>query len=252
MSNFIWYDLMTPDMVASSEFYAHVVGWTIKDSGMPGMTYSVISANGIDVGGIMPIPPSSEGMPACWNGYIYSSEVDKDAERANELGGKIYQPGMDIPGVGRFAVLGDPSGAAFIIFKPNSNESPTKIPDGTPGHVGWRELMSADWQKDFDFYAAMFGWRKTEAMDMGPMGIYQLFDMGNGQSGGMMNKTPQDPAPPHWNYYINVDSIAAGVARAKSKGATFFMEPMEVPGGGFATSGMDPQGAAFSLFSSAK
>lgn len=252
MSNFIWYDLMTPDMKASSDFYAHVVGWTVKDSGMPGMEYSILSANGIDMGGIMPIPPTSQGMPPCWNGYIHSADVDKDAAKAVTLGGSIYQDAMDIPGVGRFAVIGDTSGAAFIIFKPNSNESPTKVADGTPGHVGWRELMSADWEKAWGFYAALFGWSKGEAMDMGPMGTYQLFDTGNGQSGGMMNKTPQDPAPPHWNYYLNVDSISGGMARAKARGATFFMEPMQVPGGGYATSGMDPQGAAFSLFSNTK
>ena len=91
MSNFIWYDLMTPDMKASSEFYAHVVGWTIKDSGMPGMTYSVLSANGIDVGGIMPIPPSSRAcrragtatsIPLMWTRM----------QTRRELGGKIYQP----------------------------------------------------------------------------------------------------------------------------------------------------------------
>jgi len=252
LSNFIWYDLITPDMKASSDFYAHVIGWTIRDSGMPVMSYSIISANGIDIGGVLPMPPSTEGMPSSWNGYIHSSDVDRDAEKAVQLGGSVFQAAMNVPGVGRFAVIGDPSGAAFIIFKPNSNETAAKVPEGMPGHIGWRELISADWKAAFEFYATLFGWTKTEAMDMGPMGTYQLFDTGKGQSGGMMTKRPQDPAPPHWNYYFNVDSIAAGVARAKSKGATFFMEPMDVPGGGYATSGMDPQGAAFSLFSSAK
>ncbi len=252
MSNFVWYDLMTPDMAASSAFYSHVVGWTIRDSGMPGMNYALLSANGIDVGGVMPVPPTAQGMPPCWNGYIHSPDVDKDATRAVELGGSIFQQGMDIPGVGRFAVIGDPSGAAVIIFTPNTSESPAKVPDGTPGHVGWRELMSGDWKVALEFYSAMFGWRKTEAIDMGPMGTYQLFDTGKEQSGGMMTKRSDDPAPAHWNYYFNVDSIGAGVARAKSKGAKFFMDPMEVPGGGYATNGMDPQGAAFSLFSSSK
>ena len=64
---------------------------------------------------------------------------------------------QDIPGVGRFAVLGDPSGAAFIAFKPNSTEEPKKAPDGTPGHFGWRELYSGDWEKAYAFYAALFG-----------------------------------------------------------------------------------------------
>ena len=248
MSKFFWYDLMTPDMAASSAFYSHVVGWSIRDSGMPGATYSLLSANAIDVGGMMPVPPG-ENMPPVWTGYIHSTDVDRDAARAAELGGQIFKPAQDIPGVGRFAVLQDPSRAHFIIMKPNSNEQPTAVPDGTPGHIGWRELMSGDWQKAFAFYSALFGWKKTEAMDMGPMGTYQLFETGPGQTGGMMTKAPQDPSPPHWNYYFNVDSLDAAVTRAKGKGARVIMEPMEVPGGGWACGCIDPQGAAFSLFS---
>jgi uncharacterized protein len=251
MSKFIWYDLMTPDMKASSAFYAEVVGWAIRDSGMPGASYSLLGAGGVDVGGMMPLPTDG-GMPPVWTGYIWSKDVDADSRRASELGGSVYKEPQDIPGVGRFAVLGDPSGAAFIIFKPNSTEEPTKVPDGTPGHFGWRELMSLDWEKDFAFYSALFGWKKTEAMPMGELGTYQLFETGPGQTGGMMTKAPQDPSPPHWNYYINVDSMAAAVKRATARGARVVMDPMEVPGGGFACGCIDPQGAAFSLFSVSK
>lgn len=249
MPKFIWYDLTTPDMKASADFYAHVVGWEVRDAGMPGATYSLLAANGIDVGGLMPPPPGMD-MPAAWTGYIHSADVDRDAARVAELGGAVCSPASDIPGVGRFAVLADPSGAVFIAFKPSSTEEPKVVPDGTPGHIGWRELMSANWQKDFTFYEALFGWKMTEAMDMGPMGTYQLFETGPGQTGGMMTKPPDDPTPPHWNYYFNVESMAAGIARCKARGGTVIMGPMEVPGGGFACNCLDPQGAMFSLFSS--
>jgi predicted enzyme related to lactoylglutathione lyase len=251
MSKFIWYDLMTPDIAKSKDFYAHVVGWKIRDSGMPGMDYNVLKAGDIDVGGMMQTPPEmmegAKGRP--WMGHIYVDHADAAAEKAKTLGGKVYRPATDIPGVGRFAVLGDTSGAAFIAFKPNGSEQPKKAPDGTPGHIGWRELMSADWKKDWDFYSALFGWKTKEAMDMGPMGTYQIFEANGGQQGGMMTKTTDDPSPPHWNYYFNVDSIAAAMKRAKSKGGTFAGEPIEVPGGGWAVNGTDPVGAAFSLYS---
>lgn len=249
MSKFIWYDLMTPDVKASSDFYAHVTGWNIRDSGMPGAApYSILSANGVDVGGIMPSPPGS-AMPPVWTGYIHSADVDRDARRATELGGSVFKEPQDIPEVGRFAVLCDPSGAPFIAFRPNSTATPTAVPDGTPGHFGWRELMSGNWQEAFGFYSALFGWGKTEAMDMGPMGTYQLFQTGPGQTGGMMTKAPQDPFPPRWNYYINVDAMDGALKRATARGARVLMDPMEVPGGGYACGCIDPQGAAFSLFS---
>lgn len=249
MSKFIWYDLMTPDMKASSQFYADVVGWSIKDSGMPGMDYAILSANGVDVGGIMPVPPSAQAMPPCWNGYVYSADVDKDEKRATSLGGSVFQEAMDIPGVGRFAVIADPHGAPFIIFKPNSTEQPKPIDDRMPGHAGWRELQSGDMEKAWPFYEKMFGWTISQDMPMGAMGSYRIFDCGPGQQGGMMSKMKEDPSPPHWNYYFSVPSLAAAITKAKARGATFFMDPMPVPGGGFATNGLDPQEAAFSLFS---
>jgi uncharacterized protein len=252
MSNFIWYDLMAPDVQAAKDFYSHVVGWTIADSGMPGMDYAVIKAGSVDVGGMMPPPPGAPGGRPMWNGYIHSADVDADAAKAVKLGGKIHQAAMDIPGVGRFAVIADPSEATFILFKPNSSETPAKVPDGTPGHIGWRELHSGDWKKAWDFYSGMFGWTKDEAMDMGPIGTYQTFKSGDGQSGGMMTKRPEDPSPPHWNYYFNVENITAAAARAKAKGATVLFEPMQVPGGSWIIMALDPQGASFCLLSSKK
>lgn len=251
MSKFIWYDLMTPDVAKSKDFYAHAVGWKIGDSGMPGMNYNVLKAGDIDVGGMMPTPPEMmEGAKERpWMGHVYVDSADATAKQAEKLGGKIYQPPADIPGIGRFAVLGDTSGAGFIAFKPNGSEQLKKAADGTPGHIGWRELMSADWKKDWEFYSSLFGWKKVEAMDMGSMGTYQIFEASGGQQGGMMTKVADDPSPPHWNYYFNVDSISAAMRRATAKGASFHGEPIEVPGGGWAVNGTDPVGAAFSLYS---
>ena len=249
MSKFVWYDLMTPDVAASAKFYGHVVGWQIADSGMPGMNYSVIKAGGIDVGGMMPVPPSAPGGRPLWNGYIYSSDVDADARKAVKLGGAIHQAAMDIPGVGRFAVVADPSGATFLLFKDRGGPKPATVARGEPGHVAWRDLNSGDWQAAWKFYTGMFGWTKSTAIDMGPMGTYQIFAVNGADVGGMMTKSPTDPSPPHWNYYFGVDAMAAAVARAVSMGANFAREAMEVPGGGYAISGMDPQGALFSLYS---
>lgn len=251
MSKFIWYDLVTPDLAVAKDFYAHVVGWKIEDSGVPGMEYLILKANGVQVGGMMaPSPEMMEGAKGRpWMGHVHVASVDEIAAKAKTLGGKIYRPAADIPSVGRFAVLGDTTGAAFIIFHPNGEGEPAKVADGTPGHIGWRELMSGNWQKDWDFYAALFGWKKAEAMDMGPMGTYQLFETSGGQSGGMMTKSPDDGAMPHWNYYFNVESMAAAMKRASEKGAVFTGKAMEVPGGGFAINGKDPVGTPFSLYS---
>ena len=120
-----------------------------------------------------------------------------------------------------------------------------------PGTIGWHELYTTDLEAGFDFYNKLFGWTKVSDMDMGPMGVYRIFDEGDHKEmgdGGMMTKAPQIPIS-CWNFYFNVDSINAAVKRVESGGGKIMNGPMQVPGGGWIINGQDPQGAMFSLVS---
>lgn len=249
---YIWYDLMTPDVKAAEKFYESVVGWKVADSGMPGMAYSVVSAGDVMVGGIMQRPPEmGEAMPG-WQGHVYVPDVDDYAKRVSAAAGKIHRAPEDIPGIGRFAVVSDPDGAAFILFKPNSSETPKPVASNTAGHIGWHELHAGDLDAAWAFYEKLFGWTKVEALDMGPMGIYQTFAMGGSEAvGGMMKR--QQPLPrPMWLYYFNVDGIDAAVARITQGGGKIAMGPHQVPGGQWIVSAFDPQGVSFQLVSATK
>jgi predicted enzyme related to lactoylglutathione lyase len=71
---------------------------------------------------------------------------------------------------------------------------PCVYPSDTPGHAGWHELRATNWQDAFTFYCGLFGWRKTEAIDMGAMDSYQLFASGSHAIGGMMSRSKDSPA----------------------------------------------------------
>src|SRR5260370_33231634 len=169
---FVWYDLMTSDTKAAESFYRSVIGWDAKDSGMTDRSYTLLFAGPTMVGGLMPIPQDAAkaGVGPAWMGYIGVDDVDVYAKRVKAAGGAIHRGPEDIPGVGRFAVSGDPHGAGFRLFKGDSDQAPAPAPAGTPGHVGWRELHAGDGQSAFAFYSGLFGWTKAEAMDMGAMG----------------------------------------------------------------------------------
>ena len=49
--------------------------------------------------------------------YIAVDDVDENAKRAVELGGTVIKAPDDIPNTGRFAIIADPTGAMFSIFK---------------------------------------------------------------------------------------------------------------------------------------
>jgi hypothetical protein len=120
-----------------------------------------------------------------------------------------------------------------------------------PGFVGWHELYAGNLDREWDFYAKLFGWTKARSMDMGAMGVYQTFAIDGVESGGMMKQPPQVSGP-FWNYYLGVDSVAAAAERATKHGGKVMMGPQEVPGGSWIIQAIDPQGAFYSLISATK
>jgi hypothetical protein len=246
---FVWYELMTPDTAAAKAFYGKVVGWTAQDVPMPGMTYTLLKTGETQVGGLMGLPEElrAMGVPPNWSGYVAVDDVDAAAEKVKTLGGTVRREPGDIPGVGRFAVVADPQGAVFALFKWLNPGSPAPMEPRLPGRVGWHELTSSDWEKGFDFYSALFGWKKDEPYDMGAMGTYQIFsDADGGAIGGMMNRPPNVQAS-YWKYYFNVGDIDAAAERVTSSGGEILHGPAQVPGGAWIIQGLDPQKAMFAL-----
>lgn len=250
-ADFVWYEYMSEDVEAAAAFYAKVVGWRAGDSGMPGHAYTILSVGDRPIGGMMTLPAElkAAGVPACWTGYVGVDDVDAAVASLVAAGGAVHRPTMDIPDVGRFAVVADPTGAAFILFAP-SNPPPQqpRLPEGTPGTIGWHELHAGDGETAFAFYAGQYGWQKDADMPMGDLGVYRIFRIGDRQAGGMMTKMPQTPMP-FWLYYFVVDAIGAAEERAKAAGAHTVHGPMEVPGGSWIVQMIDPAGALFALVS---
>jgi predicted enzyme related to lactoylglutathione lyase len=119
------------------------------------------------------------------------------------------------------------------------------------GEFCWNELMTSDYAAAFNFYSQLFGWKVIDDMDMGPMGTYRIFGLGERQMGGMMTIPKGAPMPTCWMYYAEVSDLDAAMNRAIQDGATVLNGPMDVPGGRMAQM-MDPQGGAFALHQAAK
>jgi predicted enzyme related to lactoylglutathione lyase len=252
-SNFVWYELMTTDARAAEAFYRQVIGWRAADSGMPGTEYTLFSVGPAVIAGMMDLPQEAcdAGARPGWIGYVAVDDVDAAAQRLQQAGGKIYRPAEDIPGVGRFAVVADPDGASFCLFRGNSGEQPPQPPAGTPGTFGWHELYAGDLDRAWGFYSGQFGWTKDQAIDLGAMGVYQLFAAGGEAIGGMMTRPPAVPQA-CWLYYVNVEAIDAAVGRVTAAGGQVVSGPMEVPGGMWVAQCMDPQGAMFAVVATSR
>jgi predicted enzyme related to lactoylglutathione lyase len=125
---FVWYELVTNDMEKAVNFYKKVVGWDVKDAGMPGFTYMIFGKDGKEVGGMMTWAGAGERERATqWMGHIHTANLDEELKAVTADGGTIVKPAQDIPGVGRFAVVLDPQDVKHLLFEPAQREAPPRL-----------------------------------------------------------------------------------------------------------------------------
>jgi len=210
-NRFVWYDLMSTDRGTSLAFFKSLFGWTSVDHDMGDMgSYSVLEAGGASFGGVMSMDPSA-GHPSHFIGYICTDDVDAVAARAPELGGNVLYPPMDIPDVGRFAVLQDPMGAHFsaLTTLPQTKLAPaTDVPYGC---VTWSELTTDDTEKSGAFYEQLLGWERKASWVEG-MPDYTIFTQGETMLGGLW-KSEQEGMPSAWTFYFNIEDIDVTAAK---------------------------------------
>ena len=250
---FVWYELMTSDPAAARIFYTKLTGWKTQPWDAGPTPYTMWMNGDTSVGGVMQLPDEArqQGAPPHWLAYITTPNVDDTVTNASNRGGRLLHGPMDIPTVGRIAVLADPPGAVFAAHTA-AGEAPGHDGPWRVGEFSWRELGTTDPAAAFEFYSGLFGWVKTDAMDMGPGGTYQMFGRSKDRSmGGVYKKPAEMPGPSAWLLYIHVDSVDTRAGLIKELGGQVLNGPMDVPGGDRIAQCLDPQGAAFAIYSPA-
>jgi predicted enzyme related to lactoylglutathione lyase len=249
VGSFVWYELMTTDPEAAKGFYSKVVGWSTSAWEGADDPYTMwMVAGEAPIGGLMQLPEDVEaqGVPSHWLAYVCVDDVAQTMAQAEAAGGGILMGPMDIPEVGRIAVIRDPQGAVLSVYTP-AGSPPGWEGDPQAGCMSWHELATTDHVGAFDFYAALFGWERTSSFDMGELGLYQMYGSGGKELGGMYDKPAEMPGPPHWLLYTLVSDLDASLEVVKELGGQVLNGPEEVPGGDRVAQCMDPQGAVFAL-----
>ena len=118
----VWNDLNTRDTEGAKAFYSAVFGWDPVDQDMGGgAPYTVWELGGRGIGGAVALPEQVPAeIPDRW--VTWFAVVDRDAvvAKAGELGATVFEPALDVPGVGKMGVLADPQGAFFGVLEPES------------------------------------------------------------------------------------------------------------------------------------
>jgi predicted enzyme related to lactoylglutathione lyase len=104
---FVWNELSAIDPERVSKFYAQLFDWQIERIVTDEPYWRSSEAGFV----------KSSHSRAQWIGYLHCESVDLSARRAQSLGAKMLYPPTDIPGIGRFSQLADPTGAPFALFR---------------------------------------------------------------------------------------------------------------------------------------
>jgi len=233
----VWHDHMSEDPQQAQEFYKQLLGLETEVWKPGEMDYPMIVVNGQMHGGF---GPAQGGAPPHWLCHVCVENVDQAAGKAPAQGGETLGPPMDIPEVGRMAVVRDPQGAVISLFTPQGEMQQPR------GAFEWDELWTNDLEGAKRFYGEVIGWRANE-MSMGDAGTYVLFGIGEQDMAGCAEIRPDMQMPPSWLTYLHTDDLDASLTRAPQLGGSVVMPRMDLEGiGGFAVLA-DSVGAVFGL-----
>jgi predicted enzyme related to lactoylglutathione lyase len=243
---FCWYELGTTDPEAAKRFYGMLFDWQAEDMPMPEGTYTLVRLRGEDQGGIYKLQgPHFEGVPPNWLAYVAVDDVDGDSRQAAALGGTVVMGPLDVPDVGRIAVIRDPEGAVIALFQAGKHAGCGRF-EGAAGSFCWSELATRDPGAASKFYTRLLGWtaKKSEASTA----PYTEWQVGGCSIGGMYTIVPEmGPMPAHWVSYVSVTDCDGTVERARKAGASVVVPPQDIPNVGRFAYLADPQGAVFAV-----
>jgi predicted enzyme related to lactoylglutathione lyase len=227
----------------------------------PGVPSQAAAAAGGPGQGAAPRGVPSQGMPvhgalapgavvaSHWIGYVAVEDVDATVARAEGLGGRTRVAGSEIPGIGRFAVLEDPTGAVFSPFRPHAPmEAPGELGRvERPGTFVADQLLASDPRAAGEFYAELLGWTVVP-QEIPGMGVWYSLRLATGREAAAMLPKPPGSGPSAWLPYVGVAAggLDDAARRAVELGGALQVPPTALPRGRFAVAA-DPTGGLFGL-----
>ncbi len=240
VGTFTAYELNTIDLAAARTFYARVLGWRAETRD----GHELWERNGQVVANLvsLPEPARAQGAPPHWLGHRRVEDVVEEQARFVDAGGQALGPTWQRWDGARAGRVRDAQGVVSAI---------TDGPNAAPiDACAWHELHTTDRDAAWAQYGEPFGWRKSEAMELGPpIGTYQMFRWGTATrgAGAMSNSALAPETHPHWLFYFTVNDLERSVAAVRELGGTVYRGPMDVPGGDRVALCEDDQRAAFAL-----
>jgi predicted enzyme related to lactoylglutathione lyase len=238
---FVWRDVMTTDPAKAEAFYTALFAWTVQAHDMGEGAYRMFCVGDEPFGGIVPVQP---GESSRWLSNVAVEDIEQATAKAISLGAELRVPPMDIPGIGRFSVVSDPTGADISPFEPLPGMEFAPLRPNPPlGAITWNEVWTPDPAAAIAFYQNLLGYA-AERMDMAGA-PYTVLKNAH-QWAGVMQQ-PEGMPRSAWLIYFRVADVARALADIARLGGQPLFEIIPVPGFGQVSWALDPTGAMFGI-----
>ena len=116
---FVHVELATTDLQKARAFYQAMFGWKLEEMNMgPGGTYTMIGVGEGTGGGMM--QQMQPGAPSAWLAYVLVDDLKGATEKAKANGATVLRDITEVPNMGAFAIITDPTGANIGIWQPKA------------------------------------------------------------------------------------------------------------------------------------
>jgi len=243
LGKFVWRDLVTENPDAVKPFYAGLFGWEFEEGRALGAPYTLVKSGGQYIAGISKTRRPQPDQPVSqWLSFMSVADVDRAVEQTRAAGGSVVAGPLDLPNIGRGAVVLDPDGAPLGLLRSRIGD-PADTAAPALNRFLWTEHLSRDPQASADFYASLAGF-EVRKVDFGGRPYWVLVQ---GRERAALLRNPIAVDRPIWLAYVRVADPAASAARAAELGGRVLLAPSAGLRNGTLALIADPTGAVLAL-----
>jgi predicted enzyme related to lactoylglutathione lyase len=238
----VWIELTSTDPEEAGRFYSAALGLEPSEPKAEFGGYRDLLHGQEVIAGLL---RAQGGAPSAWRVYLLAPELDQVLGRVQASGGEIVLAPEDVQGLGRRAILRDPSGAELGLWELDGFEG-TPIED-EPGTPCWYELHTTrEYPKTVEFYQDALGWELRVLSDSDQFRMVTYREGPEAEAGIVDASSGSPEEPSRWNVYFAVTDADEAADRVRQAGGTVLDGPMDTPFGRISHA-TDSTGAAFTV-----
>lgn len=213
-----WFELVTPDLEASKNFYSQLLGWEFKEIEKGGRKMAIVYHNGKPMAGVIEVKGANASV---WIRAIAVKDLKETTAAIGKVGGKLVLNPAKIKDREMLALFEGPQGEEFAAVQYAGMDN-QQSREEFEGCLVWSELWSSDPAAASAFYGGVFGLEvREDQFDDRP---YWTFTKDQQPVAGMIGN-PVTNQGSRWVPYVLHSNPADIIAKAVSLGGQALLTP---------------------------